>query len=334
MINFNQTFIIAEIGVNHEGSISEAKQLVSLAKQYGFNAVKFQHIVPSRIWHGSFPAERRLGPKETLPDTWLYELVDHAHNLGVLIGCTPTFQGSSTVIAQTGCDFIKVASPQARYDKFILDEALQTELPLIVSNGYCNTEESLSLIEYLQQFSRRNPVAFLFCVAEYPSDGIRSNPAAIRKLADACRGSGIAFGLSDHNQSLYNSLVIKHEFLGTVFEKHFSHEHGSSLDQDVSIHSWQAREYVRQLSLPSTHDNKLREENLVDKSFVFASSFFLSRDVLAGSLFNFTDCIRLRDGKSHSFDTCSAWSMMRNKPNLRYKSDMRAGQKLHLEDLE
>ena len=334
MIDFNNLFIIAEIGVNHEGSIQEAKRLISLAHDYGFNAVKLQHIVPSRIWHNSFPPENVLSDKEALPDWWLDELVDHAHNQGILIGCTPTFQGSSEIIARAGCDFIKVASPQARYDKFILDEALITRLPIVVSNGYCNIEESVGLIAYLSQYSVDGPIAFLFCIAEYPSDGIYSDPAVIDALAEECTKHGIVFGLSDHNQSLYNALVIRNEFSGTVFEKHFSCEEGSSLDQSVSIHSWQAREYVRQLNLPQTSCDRTREANLVDKSAVFASSFYLRNDVQEGNLFDIEDCVRLRDGEPHDFDTCHAWEVIRKSPHLRYKYNMRTGQRLELESFE
>ena len=112
-------FVIAEIGVNHQGSFSHAKQLIQDAYHFGFDAVKLQHIDPKNIWHKSCPASFVLSEKETLPDGWIQALVSYAHSLGLQIGCTPTFQGSSSKIVESGFDFIKIASPQFKYDNFI-----------------------------------------------------------------------------------------------------------------------------------------------------------------------------------------------------------------------
>ncbi|MDC3168661.1 N-acetylneuraminate synthase family protein [bacterium] len=285
--NFPSPYIIAEIGVNHEGSLDLAKKLIMEAKIYEFDSVKLQHIVPGNIWHESVPSDLALSNKEALPDQWLEELVIFAHQQLLEIGCTPTFQGSAKNIKEAGCDFIKVASPQSKYDRFILDEALETGLPLIISNGYCDFRESLNLIEYLATSSSGQPIAFLYCVAKYPSDNIQVCMKQIDILSNTCLHNSMAFGLSDHNQSMYQSLLFKNDFRGTIFEKHFSSTECSSLDRDVSIHSWQAREYVRQLKLPIHDQSSMRDETLSDKTNIFSSSFFLNQNVHAGEPFFF-----------------------------------------------
>ena len=91
---FASPYIIAEIGVNHEGSLELAKKLITEAKTYQFDSVKLQHIVPSNIWHNSVSTDLTLSTKEALPDGWLEDLVIFAHQQSLDIGCTPTFQGS------------------------------------------------------------------------------------------------------------------------------------------------------------------------------------------------------------------------------------------------
>jgi sialic acid synthase SpsE len=329
---FANPFIIAEIGVNHEGSTSLCFKLINQALKYGFNAVKLQHIVPSEIWHPNYTLPT-LSEKESLTNDELTEIVNYAHKCGILIGCTPTFQGSAQVILQSGCDFIKVASPQTKYDWFILDEAIDTNLPLVVSNGYCDYDSSLKLINYLILNAKLRLIAFLYCVSAYPADSIAMNYDEIAKLSDLCNSNFITFGFSDHNQSLYNALKMKHECNACVFEKHFSLENTKSLDKDVSIFSFQAAEYVRQLRMSVSNIEPNRAETLYDKSILFSSSFYLTRDVKQGDPFCLKDCRRLRDGVTDQLSTFRSHQLLIRNENLKYTSDLLVGHRLTESDL-
>ena len=80
----------------------------------------------------------------------------------MLIGHTPTFQNASQTIKEYESDFIKIASPQAEFDKFILEEAIET-LPLVISNGYSNYNSSVELINFLENSKLKNSnIAFLY----------------------------------------------------------------------------------------------------------------------------------------------------------------------------
>jgi len=329
---FTNPFIIAEIGVNHEGSPSLCFELIDQALQYGFNAVKLQHIVPSEIWHPNYTLAT-LSEKESLTNEALYKMVDYANKCGISIGCTPTFQGSAQIILQSGCEFIKVASPQTKYDWFILDEAIDTNLPLIVSNGHCDYDSSLKLVNYLIENAKQQAIAFLYCVSAYPADSVAMNYNEIAKLSDLCNSSSIAFGLSDHNQSLYNALKMRHEYNAYVFEKHFSLEDTTSLDKDVSIYSFQAAEYVRQLHMPVYSIKSNRGETLKDKSILFSSSFYLKNDVKQGDPFCLEDCKRLRDGADDALSTFGSHLLLTGNNNLKYTSNLFASHRLTESDL-
>ena len=326
-------FIIAEIGVNHEGSLDLAKQLIQQAKGCGFDAVKFQHILPSKIWHDNFPSELRLSEKESLSNNFLINVSNYAHKLGIKVGCTPTFQESSSTIYQANCDYIKVASPQSKYDWFILDEAIDTSLPLVVSNGHCDYASSLKLVNYLVKNATQQPIAFLYCVSAYPADSVAMDYDEIDKLSDLCKRSSIAFGLSDHNQSLYHALKMKHEYRAYIFEKHFSLESTASLDKDVSIYSYQATEYVRQLNMPVYNNTTDREDILQDKSILFSSSFYLKKDVKKGDVFCLNDCNRLRDGQIDKINTFDSHLFLTGYNNLKYTSNLSANHRLTESDL-
>ena len=334
LTNFLESYIIAEIGVNHEGSLDLAKQLIIEAKSYDFSSVKLQHINPREIWHPSMSSNSVLSDKEALPDDWLEALVTFAHQQSLEIGCTPTFQGSSKIIKSSGCNFIKIASPQSKYDLFILDEALETGLPLVISNGHCDFRESLNLIEYLSTSASGQPIAFLYCVAKYPSDSIHVCTKEVELLASACLKNSIAFGLSDHNQSMYQSLLFKNQYGATVFEKHFSSSECNSLDREVSIHSWQAREYVRQLRLTVKGEFSTRDDIISDKANVFSSSFYLEHDVKAGQAFSLSHFRRLRDGNVSSINTQSFWSAYKSHSLFHYRKDLLKGSRLEDGDIE
>lgn len=324
-------FIIAEIGVNHEGSISLCFELIDQALKYGFDAVKLQHIVPSEIWHPDYPLST-LSEKESLSNDLLSKIVDYTKELGITIGCTPTFQGSAQVILDSGCDFIKVASPQSKYDWFILDEAIDTNLPLVVSNGHCDYNSSIKLLNHLRDRKKKQPIAFLYCVSSYPADSVAMNYDEIGNLAKICELDSIAFGLSDHNQSLYSALKMKHEYRASVFEKHFSLEETSSLDKDVSIHSYQAAEYVRQLHMPKSSMLNGRAYTLLDQEKVFSSSFYLRQDVKRGQTFRLNDCKRLRDGALDEFNTLKSHFLLNNNLFV-YASNLPANHRLIKSDL-
>ncbi len=323
--------IIAEIGVNHEGSILLCYELIDQAVKFGFDAVKLQHIVPSEIWHPSYPLST-LSEKESLSNDLLYKMVTYAKESGISIGCTPTFQGSAQVILDSGCDFIKVASPQSKYDWFLLDEAMDTNLPLVVSNGHCDYDSSFKLLNYLRDNKHQQTIAFLYCVSAYPADSVAMNYDEIANLFDFCRTNSIAIGLSDHYQSLYSALKMKYEHKAFIFEKHFSLEDTSSLDKDVSIHSYQAAEYVRQLHMPISTKLTSRDNTLLDKSNVFSSSFYLNKDVKQGEAFSLNDCKRLRDGLTDKINTLDSYFLLSDN-DLIYASNLFANHRLTESDL-
>jgi sialic acid synthase SpsE len=143
----------------------------------------------------------------------------------------------------------------------------------------------------------------------------------------------MAFGLSDHNQSMYQALLLRYVYGGTVYEKHFSSPNCTSLDRDVSIHSWQAREYVRQLRLSNQVQTSMRDDCISDKTHIFASSFYLDRDVKAGDNFVLSHCRRLRDGKVASMNTKSFWTSYRSNYSYRYSRDLPRGARIEEGDL-
>ena len=139
---FKKNLFIAEIGFNHSGDINLALKHMLKAKESGFNAVKFQFINIKKIWHKKCDINMVLSKKEEFEEEWFKPIREYADSIEMIVGYTPTFQNASSIIKNNQSDFIKIASPQCEFDKFILDEAIDTGLPLIVSNGYSDLKST------------------------------------------------------------------------------------------------------------------------------------------------------------------------------------------------
>jgi sialic acid synthase SpsE len=145
-IDSGRTFVIAEIGVNHDGSVRRALELVDVAKAAGADAVKLQVFSASALMHPScrFAAYQQGRTRQADPIAMLrqYELDDeslgavaaHARSIGLKVVATPFSPSDVARVVAIGCDAIKIASPDL-VNTPLLRTALAARLPMIVSTG-------------------------------------------------------------------------------------------------------------------------------------------------------------------------------------------------------
>ena len=332
---FEENLFIAEIGVNHCGSLDYALKHIEEAKKVGFGAVKFQFIDINRIWHKDANPKIKLSKKESFQIDWFKPITDYAHSIGMLVGHTPTFQNASQTIKEYESDFIKIASPQAEFDKFILEEAIETNLPLVISNGYSNYNSSVELINFLENSKLKNSnIAFLYCIAKYPADNVYFPYSEAKKIYEKCKEAKINFGFSDHYKSILPALNLK-TFGATVFEKHFSLDDVKSLDSEVSVTKETAKEYIKQIKMASTEQTLKRESTFLKKEIIFCSNFFFRTNVKKNDLFSISHFDRFRLGNPNSgLLTNRIRTIIANsKGNLHYSRDFYAGEMLKEGDI-
>ena len=189
--------IIAEIGVNHEGSFDKAKFLIESLADTGVNAVKLQGYTPSKFISiadkNRFQrvTEFALGPDEHL------ELSEVARSSG--LGFCSTAVTEDWVEKLTPIvDVIKIASGDIDF-RPVLELAAATKRPLIVSTGCSSVEEVDQAVEILGNIrgekNLKESVSLMHCVSEYPAELSICNLRSIQFLN---RRYGLSVGWSNH----------------------------------------------------------------------------------------------------------------------------------------
>lgn len=176
--NESKVFFIAEIGINHNGNIELAKQLINIAAASGADAVKFQ----KRSVEDSFTAERLEQPyltKNSWGETYgkhkhhlelemdqYKQLIDHAHSMGLLFGCTPCDHPSVQMLYDLGVDFYKCASGDLRNIPLLRDIASRG-IPMIISTGMSSMKDVYAVYKMLVGCEAQ--FAILSCTSTYPT---------------------------------------------------------------------------------------------------------------------------------------------------------------------
>jgi N-acetylneuraminate synthase/N,N'-diacetyllegionaminate synthase len=209
-------FVIAEIGMNHNGSLDLAKALVLAAAAAGADAVKFQTFRTERFYARSFPdlAERRK-----------YELSPEAHRalkaladeLGVEFFSTPLDAGSADLLDELGVPCFKVASCDLNNYPFLKYLACKGK-PILLSTGYSTLAEVDRAVETIHSTGNRQLV-LLHCVAMYPTDLAFANVRAVETLR---RCFQVPVGLSDHSTDSPVAAISAVTLGACVLEKHFT----------------------------------------------------------------------------------------------------------------
>ena len=268
--------VIAEIGVNHDGSLSTCKELISRAADAGANFVKVQVFEPEVLCRTDAPlaryqqdgrspwaSQREMLTSLALSQSDLLKIRTHARNIGVGFGATAFDAGSlAFAVEELQPDFIKVASADV-VNLRILWEAGRSGLPMILSTGMARIDEIWlavatiavartgdesqlaskdALLDAFAKAGMHTPpknLTLLHCTSNYPAPLEEAHTRAIRFLQQSFR---IPIGYSDHTAG--SLAAITAVALGaTMLEKHVTHDrsaagpdHSASLDIDGFRH--------------------------------------------------------------------------------------------------
>ena len=198
-------YIIAEIGVNHDGEVARALELTDAAAEAGADAVKLQYFETDRLMSKAAKlAAYQKAAGETDPITMLRRLeltldemaqvVERAHARGihaiVTVFSTELVEPAETV----PWDAYKTASPDI-VNRPLLETLAATGKPMIVSTGASTLGEVVRAVGWLE--SAQGRLALLQCVSSYPIHDEWAALRGIRLLADA---TGLPTGYSDHSR--------------------------------------------------------------------------------------------------------------------------------------
>jgi N-acetylneuraminate synthase len=188
------TLLISEIGINHQGSVDLAKELVDLSVQAGADMVKFQLRDMDALYRqsGGGSAGEDLGPQYTLDllakynltTDQLFEVFDHCRDVGVQVMCTPWDLPSLDRLVEHGVPAIKIASADLT-NHALLSRAAASGIPLVISTGMSTEEEIRESVELVR--ATGTSFALLHCQSTYPAPFKDINLRYLTRLAEIGR---------------------------------------------------------------------------------------------------------------------------------------------------
>ena len=240
-------FVVAEAGVNHNGDMVLAKELIDASASAGADAVKFQAFVTSELVTAkalSAAYQTRSAPGaenqaailkdlELSPDQQA-QLAEYAAKVGIMYLCTPYDAASTDMLAQMNVPAFKIASTDNNNIPLLRYIAGKNK-PVIMSTGLASMGEIEVSLAELQGAGLADRIVLLHCVAEYPAPPSDANLRAITTLRSVFN---VPVGFSDHTPGVGVSpwAVV----LGACcIEKHFTLDrnlpgidHKASLEPD------------------------------------------------------------------------------------------------------
>lgn len=291
-----EVFIIAEAGVNHNGSKELAFKLIDKAKEAGVDAIKFQTFKAEKVVSkyadkaayqkastGNGETQLEMVKKLELSFSDFIELKNHSNEVGILFLSTPFDDDSIDFLSNLGMEIFKIPSGEITNLPYLMKVA-KLGKPVIISTGM----SSLAEIEYALNVLRDNgcnDIKVLHCNTEYPTPMEDVNLSAMKTIETAFK---VEVGYSDHTDGI--EIPIAAVAMGaTIIEKHFTldknmegPDHKASLepsDLKAMVNAIRNVEIALGNGIKSPSKSEMKNKKVARKSIVAA------REIKEGEIF-------------------------------------------------
>lgn len=308
----DRVFIIAEAGINHNGSVKIAKALIEAAAGAGCDAVKFQtfkteNIVTKNASKAKYQLEntgtsesqfQMLKKLELAPSDY-EELFSFCDNKKIAFMSTPFDEESVDFLDGLGMEVFKIPSGEIT-NKYLIQKIAEKKKPVVLSTGMSYLEEVKKAVEWIggvwKNLENKPQLTLLHCVSEYPVKMENVNLLAIKTLESTF---GLPVGYSDHTIGI--EMPVAAVSIGAkIIEKHFTldknmegPDHKASLEPDELAAMVTAIRNIEKAmgdGLKRPTENELATRKVVRKSLVAA------RDIKAGEVIKESDILIKRPG--------------------------------------
>lgn len=300
----SKPYIIAEIGVNHEGNIDLARKLIELAKEGGADAAKFQSYKAGTLASRHSPSYWDTSKEPTRSQYELFKkydsfgapeyiaLAEHCQKVGIDFLSTP-FDDEAIDFLNPLVPFFKIASADLTNTPFLRKVAAKGK-PVVLSTGASTLAEVDVALETLEKAGCRD-VSLLHCILNYPTEDKCAHLAMIEGLKRAYPRHVI--GYSDHTlpDDAMTPLVTAHLLGAVIIEKHFTHD--KTLPGNDHYHAMDVNDLARFVALSekihcllgdSDHKAPIATESISRKnarrSIVLAKNIVCGQKLSAGDL--------------------------------------------------
>lgn len=302
-----ETFIIAEIGVNHNGDVQLAEKLIKEMAKAGCNAVKFQTFqtknLVTRTAEKAAYQKSNIGTSESqfdmlkkleLSESEFFYLKSICEQNSVEFMSTPFDESSVDMLEKIGVLRYKLSSGDIT-NKRLLQYVARTEKPMILSTGMCDLEEIKEAISWVKEIGN-NKITLLHCTSNYPA---RFEDINMNALQNMKKFFGLPVGYSDHTKGTEISTMAV--ALGaSVIEKHVTiskelpgPDHQASLD---IAEFRQMVKSIRNIEKAFGNGEKTAAENEYNTRMVARKSIVVTRNLPEGHVLKAEDLDIKRPG--------------------------------------
>lgn len=306
-----KTLIIAEAGVNHNGSLEIAKQLVNKAKEADADIIKFQTFNPKALTskyaekasYQKKTTDERESQQDMLEKLMLSEddfksLKSYCDSTGIRFLSTPFDLDSINFLENLGCDLWKIPSGEITNLPY-LEKIASSHKTVIMSTGMATLDEVGDALLVLKR-NGAGEITLLHCTTQYPAPYESVNLRAMLALKDKF---GCKVGYSDHTKGI--EVPIAAVAMGAeVIEKHFTldrnmpgPDHQASLEPDelkAMVSS------IRNIEQAMGDGIKKPSESEIPNIIVARKSIIAARNIKKGELFTKDNITTKRPGNGIS----------------------------------
>lgn len=227
-----EPYIIAEVGINHNGNVNIAKQMIDVAKTVNVDAVKFQTFYAEdfisdreltytyksqgkEVTESMFDMFKRV---EFTRDEW-HEIKTYCDSVGIEFLSTPATVDDANMLVDMGVKALKIGS-----DDFVNVPLIKAYskygLPLLLASGMSDGEEIKKSLEAADVDN--NDVCLFLCTSQYPTPETDVNAKKLLTMAE--NFPNVVLGFSDHSQGS-TAAILANGYGACIFEKHFTLDH-------------------------------------------------------------------------------------------------------------
>ena len=287
----DNSFVIAEVGQNHQGDPELAIEYIRVFANAGANAIKFQtrdnkHLFSEEAYEAPYHSENAFAPtygkhREALElDTkYLPLLKKECESQGVFFMSTPFDEPSLGILDSLNTDILKVASFDIGNLPF-LDKIGKTRRPVVMSIGGGKLEHVIDSVHVIQKY--HSDISILHCVSEYPCEYRKLGLENIKRLIQ--KFPNLAIGLSDHFNGTLSG-PIAYTLGARIFEKHVTlNRSNKGTDHSFALEPEGFRKFSRDINRVKDM-YKVKDESELGKEYVFqklGKSIIASQNILEG----------------------------------------------------
>jgi len=306
-IDTSKVFIIAEAGVNHNGRLDLAYQLIDVAKEVGADAVKFQTFKSENVVSkladkakyqkkttGSDKSQLEMIKKLELSFEDFVKLKKYCDKKEIMFLSTP-FDHQSIDFLYDLVDIYKIPSGEIINYPYLKHIATKNK-PIIMSTGMANLGEVEEAINTIRSVNSKAKISLLHCTTNYPTPYEEVNLKAMQTLAAACK---LPVGYSDHTLGI--EVPVAAVAMGAkIIEKHFTLDKKlPGPDHKASLEPGELKEMVkaiRNIEMALGDGIKKPNKSEIEIMKVARRSLIATRDIRAGEIIKESDIAIKRPG--------------------------------------